>query len=75
MAKRTALDCRAVRRIAARRVIAGERNLGCRKLIADHPDDVFVFDVVHDRHTPDDYALVGSCLVRDDCSIGVVGGL
>lgn len=42
-------------------VIAGERNLGCRKLIADNPDEVYAYEPVHDRFfvdldTPRDYA-------------------
>jgi molybdenum cofactor cytidylyltransferase len=42
-------------------VLAGNRNLGCRKLIADHPEDVHVYEPGHDRFfvdldTPADYA-------------------
>lgn len=42
-------------------VVAGERNLGCRKLISDHPGDVYAYEPAHDRFfvdldTPDDYA-------------------
>ena len=42
-------------------VIAGNRNLGCRKLIADHPDEVHPYAPTHDRFfvdldTPADYA-------------------
>lgn len=42
-------------------VLAGNRNLGCRKLIADHPEEVFAYEPVHDRFfvdldTPADYA-------------------
>jgi molybdenum cofactor cytidylyltransferase len=42
-------------------VIAGDRNLGCRKLITDHPEKVFAYESAHDRFfvdldTPDDYA-------------------
>lgn len=42
-------------------VIAGERNLGCRRLIADHPDEVIAYAPAHDRFfadldTPEDYA-------------------
>ena len=42
-------------------VIAGRRNMGCRKLIADHPGEVFVLDAAHPRYsididTPEDYA-------------------
>jgi molybdenum cofactor cytidylyltransferase len=42
-------------------VLAGSRNLGCRKLIADHPEDVHAYEPDHDRFfvdldTPEDYA-------------------
>jgi molybdenum cofactor cytidylyltransferase len=42
-------------------VLAGSRNLGCRKLIADHPEDVHAYEPHHDRFfidldTPEDYA-------------------
>ncbi len=42
-------------------VLAGNRNLGCRKLIADHSEDVYAYEPVHDRFfidldTPEDYA-------------------
>ena len=42
-------------------VLAGNRNLGCRKLIADHPGDVHAYEPAHDRFfvdldTPEDYA-------------------
>lgn len=42
-------------------VIAGDRNLGCRKLIADNPDEVCAYAPSHDRFfvdldTPLDYA-------------------
>ena len=42
-------------------IVAGERNLGCRKLIADHPGEVFAYEPAHDRFfvdldTPEDYA-------------------
>jgi molybdenum cofactor cytidylyltransferase len=41
--------------------MAGTRNLGCRKLIAGHPEDVYPHDPGHDRcfddlDTPADYA-------------------
>lgn len=41
-------------------VLAGNRNLGCRKLIADHPEDVYAYEPDHDRFfvdldTPADY--------------------
>lgn len=42
-------------------VIAGDRNLGCRRLIADNPDEVYAYASSHDRFfvdldTPQDYA-------------------
>jgi len=42
-------------------VIAGDRNLGCRRLIADNPDEVHAHEPAHDRFfvdldTPQDYA-------------------
>jgi molybdenum cofactor cytidylyltransferase len=42
-------------------VIAGDRNLGCRKLIADNPDEVYAYEPAHERFfidldTPQDYA-------------------
>ena len=42
-------------------IVLGQRNLGCRKLIAEHPEDVFVHESAHDRvvadlDTPEDYA-------------------
>jgi molybdenum cofactor cytidylyltransferase len=42
-------------------IVAGDRNLGCRKLIADNPDEVYAYAPVHDRFfvdldTPQDYA-------------------
>lgn len=48
-------------------IIAGQRNLGCRKLIADNPEEVFVYEASHDRFTtdmdtPEDYAHVLSRL-------------
>lgn len=44
-------------------VIGGQRKLGCRKLVTDYPEEVFVYQVGHDRFTtdmdtPEDYALV-----------------
>jgi molybdenum cofactor cytidylyltransferase len=44
-------------------VINRRRNLGCRNLIADHPDDVFAYQAAHDRFvtdldTPEDYARI-----------------
>jgi molybdenum cofactor cytidylyltransferase len=42
-------------------VISGRRNPGCRRLIADYPEEVFVYESTHDRFvadmdTPEDYA-------------------
>ena len=42
-------------------VIRGDRNLGCRKLIADNPEEVHAYAPAHDRFfvdldTPQDYA-------------------
>ncbi len=42
-------------------IIAGDRNLGCRNLIADNPDEVYAYAPAHDRFfvdldTPQDYA-------------------
>ena len=47
--------------VFAPEVIAGDRNLGCRKLIADHPEEVYAHAPAHDRFfvdldTPHDYA-------------------
>jgi molybdenum cofactor cytidylyltransferase len=44
-------------------VIAGHKNIGCRKLIADNPEEVFAYAAAHDRFftdldTPADYAHV-----------------
>jgi molybdenum cofactor cytidylyltransferase len=44
-------------------VISGHVNPGCRKLIAEHPDEVFVHEAAHDRFTvdmdtPEDYARI-----------------
>ena len=41
-------------------LIAGERNVGCRNLIRDHPQEVFAYPAAHDRFvvdidTPEDY--------------------
>jgi molybdenum cofactor cytidylyltransferase len=45
----------------ASEAMAGGRNFGCRKLIADYPDEVYAHDPGHDRcfidlDTPADYA-------------------
>ena len=47
----------------AAEVISGHVNPGCRKLIADHPDEVFIHEAAHDRFivdmdTPEDYARI-----------------
>ena len=44
-------------------VISGHANPGCRKLIAEHPDEVFIHEAAHDRFTidmdtPEDYARI-----------------
>lgn len=44
-------------------LLSAQRNLGCRKLIADYPQEVFAYDAPHDRFvvdidTPEDYARV-----------------
>ena len=44
-------------------VSAGRTNVGCRKLIADNPEEVFAYEAAHDRFfidldTPEDYARV-----------------
>lgn len=47
----------------AAEVVSGHVNPGCRKLAADHPDEVFIHAAAHDRFTidmdtPEDYARV-----------------
>jgi len=47
----------------AAEVISGHVNPGCRKLIAEHPEEVFVHEASHDRFTidmdtPEDYARI-----------------
>ncbi|AXK65131.1 nucleotidyltransferase family protein [Burkholderia sp. IDO3] len=47
----------------ATEVSSGHINPGCRKLIAEHPDEVFVYRAAHDRFvqdmdTPEDYARI-----------------
>jgi len=47
----------------AAEVISGHVNPGCRKLIAEHPDEVFIHEAAHDRFTadmdtPEDYERV-----------------
>lgn len=44
-------------------LLSSQRNLGCRKLIADYPQEVLAYDAPHDRFvvdidTPEDYARV-----------------
>jgi molybdenum cofactor cytidylyltransferase len=50
-------------------VLSGAVNPGCRKLIADHPQDVVCYEFDHDRYTtdtdtPDDYARIRSRLAN-----------
>ncbi|WP_144155336.1 NTP transferase domain-containing protein [Paraburkholderia sp. BCC1885] len=54
----------------ATEVVSGHVNPGCKKLIAEHPDEVFVHEARHDRFaldmdTPEDYARV---LARLECA-------
>ncbi|SDH23091.1 nucleotidyltransferase family protein [Paraburkholderia phenazinium] len=47
----------------AAEVVSGHINPGCRKLIAEHPDEVFIHEAAHDRFTidmdtPEDYARI-----------------
>jgi molybdenum cofactor cytidylyltransferase len=58
----------------AAEVISGHVNPGCRKLIAEHPDEVVVHEATHDRFTidmdtPEDYARI---LARLGLSPGTV---
>ncbi|MPW20565.1 NTP transferase domain-containing protein [Paraburkholderia sp. CNPSo 3157] len=51
-------------------VVSGHVNPGCRKLIAGHADEVFVYETTHDRFTvdmdtPDDYARIVARLERE----------
>jgi molybdenum cofactor cytidylyltransferase len=44
-------------------VMSGKKNIGCRKLIANHPEEVFAYEAAHDRFTtdmdtPEDYAAI-----------------
>jgi len=55
----------------AAEVISGHVNPGCRKLIAEHPDEVFVHEAAHDRFTvdmdtPEDYARILARLERPE---------
>ena len=56
-------------------LLSDQRNLGCRKLIADYPHEVLAYDSAHDRFvvdidTPEDYAQV----VRRVASLPTQGG-
>ena len=56
-------------------LLSDQRNLGCRKLIADYPQEVLAYDAPHDRFvvdidTPEDYARV----VRRVASLPAQGG-
>lgn len=47
----------------AAEVISGHINPGCRKLIAEHPDEVFIHEAAHARYTtdmdtPEDYSRI-----------------
>jgi len=53
----------------AAEVVAGHVNPGCRRLIAEHPDEVFVHEAGHDRFTtdmdtPEDYARIAARVAR-----------
>jgi molybdenum cofactor cytidylyltransferase len=63
----------------ATEVIGGHINPGCKKLIAEHPDEVVIHEASHDRFaidmdTPEDYARilarlgVAPCRIRDSIS-------
>jgi molybdenum cofactor cytidylyltransferase len=50
-------------------VLSGSINPGCRKLIADHPQDVVCWECEHDRYTtdldtPEDYARIRACFAQ-----------
>ena len=58
-----------------RQLLSDQRNLGCRKLIADYPQEVLAYDAPHDRFVVDidtleDYARV----VRRVASLPAQGG-
>jgi molybdenum cofactor cytidylyltransferase len=47
----------------AAEVVSGHVNPGCRKLIAEHPEEVFIYEAAHERFTvdmdtPEDYARI-----------------
>jgi molybdenum cofactor cytidylyltransferase len=53
----------------AAEVISGHINPGCRKLIAEHPAEVFIHEAVHDRFTtdmdtPEDYERIQARLAE-----------
>lgn len=61
----------------APQVIGGQVNPGCRRLIADHPDEVFVHEAAHPRFTtdldtPDDFARISAMFASapDPCHSG-----
>lgn len=52
-------------------IIAGRRNLGCRKLIDDNPEDVYAFEASNERFvldmdTPEDYEAIAGRFAADD---------
>lgn len=54
-------------------VAMGERHIGCKKLASEYPDDVFRYDVAHDRYTTDmdtpaDYARLLTRLGIDEAA-------
>jgi molybdenum cofactor cytidylyltransferase len=58
-------------------VIKGRSNPGCRKLIADHPDDVYAYQAPHDRFvmdldTPEDYDRTLARLASTRSAVGVL---
>ncbi|HEY2000221.1 nucleotidyltransferase family protein [Paraburkholderia sp.] len=58
----------------AAEVISGHINPGCRKLITEHRDEVFIHDATHDRFntdmdTPEDYARILDRLIETPYTI------
>jgi molybdenum cofactor cytidylyltransferase len=59
-------------------VAVGERRIGCKKLANQYPDDVFRYEVTHDRFTTDmdtleDYArIVGRLGIGEATTVGLV---
>ena len=56
-------------------VVSGHVNPGCRKLIAEHADEVFVYDASNDRFavdmdTPDDYVRMLARIEAQGCAAG-----